>query len=146
MALSSPPEEPPPRIEGGGFKLLKAGEADDLSAVVEWLRTLVKSYWAATTEAVQAGDTARADALCRQLQSLTRNLASTEATLKKMQQAYGGLVSRDTMVRFWMLYKKSVDRCVLELPECVQRDQLIDTLDRITVKFSADLKVGSLIA
>ena len=129
-----------------GSSSFKAGEGEDLSAVVQWLRDLTKSYWTATTEALNAGDTARADALCRQLQSLTRNLASTEATWKKMQQVYGGLVIRDTMIRFWMLYKKSVDRCVLDLPGSLERQELIDTLDRITVQFSADLKVRSLIA
>jgi hypothetical protein len=140
------PESQSPRVEGGGIKLLEAGADEDLAAVVQWLRDLVKSYWAATTEALGRGDTARADALCGQLQSLTRNLAATEATWKKTQQAYGGLVSRDTMIRFWMLYKKAVDRCVLDLPGSLEREELIDTLDRITVQFSADLKVGNLIA
>jgi hypothetical protein len=135
-----------PLVEGGGIKLLEAGAGEDLGAVVQWLRDLAKSYWSATTEALQRGDTARADSLCRQLQSLTRNLASTEKTWKATQEQYGGLVSRDTMIRFWMLYKKAVDRCVMELPESDTKARLVDTLDRITMQFSVDLKMNSLIA
>jgi len=130
----------------GGIKLLEADPREDLGSVLKWLRDLTKSYWSATTEALNAGDTARADALCRQLQSLTRNLASTEATWKKTEEKYGGLVSRDTMIRFWHLYKKSIDRAVMGLPENREKQELVDTLDRITLAFSADLKLTQQIA
>ena len=144
--LESGEQEPAPRLAGGALKLLKADAGEDLSAVVQWLRDLTKSYWAATTEALASGDVARADALAKQLQSLTRNLAGTEATAKKLAATYGGLVSRDTMVRWMVLYKRAIDSCVIGLPESRERQELIETLDRITLELSADLKLDSLIA
>jgi hypothetical protein len=136
--LSTPPRE--------GLKLLKAETGEDLGAIVQWLRDLVKSYWQATQTALEKGDVARADALSRQLQSLTRSLAATERTWKQMEEKYGGLVSRATMIRFWILYKKSIDRCVLELPDSRQKAELIQRLDQITLQFSADLKLKEAIA
>lgn len=110
------------------------------------MRDLVKTYWTATQEALERDDVARADALARQLQSLTRNLAATERVWKETQEQYGGLVSRERLIRFFLLYKKAIDNAVCDLPESDRKDRLIDTLDRITMQLRADLKAGQAIA
>jgi hypothetical protein len=50
------------------------------------------------------------------------------------------------LIRFFLLYKKSIDNAGCDLPESDRKDRLIDTLDRITMQLRADLKAGQAIA